>query len=142
MNKILFGLILAVASTSAAPTREAPIAGTTTALQCRADTSWYSRAVLGKVRKTVSDVRLEPVRVTMGLPRLPTDSVVLVTDAQTCERATRAVATFTQLDPTGVELVLIRLRDRYWAEDGKLLGGEWPLVFLLDSSATRVLAQY
>ena len=142
MNKILFGLILALASTSAVPTREVPIAGTTTAVLCRADTSWYSRSVLGKVRKTVSDVRLEPLRVTMGLPRLPADSVVLVTDAQTCERATRAVATYKQLDPMGVELVLIRVRDRYWAEDGKLLGGEWPLVFLLDSTATGVLAQH
>lgn len=142
MHKVLLALTIAFAGGASVAASEWLVPDGSTAIRCLADTAGYSKSVLGKVRKTVSDDRLEPVRVAMGLPHLPVDSAVLVTDPQVCEKAARAVAEYKGLDATVMELVLIRIGDRYWAEDGKVLGGEWPLVFLLDSSATRVLAQH
>ncbi len=78
----------------------------------------------------------------MGIAELPADSAVLVSDPAICRKASSAVADYRQMDQEAVELVLIRIGRRYWAEDGRMLGGEWPLVFLLDSTAAKVIAQH
>jgi hypothetical protein len=102
----------------------------------------HSKSVFGKVRSTLSRERTAAVRAAMGLHRLPEDSVSLVVDPAVCRRAAIAVGTHESVDPNDVHLVLVRIGSQHWAEDQQFSGGEWPLVFILDSTASRVLGQY
>jgi len=102
----------------------------------------HSKSVFGKVRSTLTRDRTELVRSAMGLSRLPEDSVVLVTDTATCGRAARAIGADRTVDPETIHPVLVRIGSKYWAEDQMFSGGEWPVVFLLDSTASRVVATH
>lgn len=108
---------------------------------CYPATAPISRTILGGVRRAISEPRFEQLRKTLGLSRLPADSAVLVVDTELCNRASKAVAQHEHIDEANVQLVVIRLGAVLWAEDPKLVVGEWRKLFLLDGSGSRVLAR-
>jgi len=78
----------------------------------------------------------------MGLPEMPADSAVLVTDAEKCGKARVLIDAARGASISSQRLVLVRIGNKYWAEDPTLRGGEFTDVYLLDAGLTRVLARH
>lgn len=118
-----------------------PIAATAQHRGCFPPEHAQSLMIYGKVKRTLTDARAAPVRTARSLRRLPTDSIILVTDSTLCTRARKAIATFRRDETGGGRVVLVRIGERYWAEDPTLRGGEFADVYLLEGELTRVLHQ-
>jgi hypothetical protein len=102
----------------------------------------YTKSVLGKVQRTLTDPRLARVREAYQIVAMPADSAVLVTNPGKCNLARVRIDTYRGEGPQQRKLVLVRVGNKYWAEDRALRGGEFTDVYLLDQDLTRVIVRH
>jgi hypothetical protein len=98
--------------------------------------------VLGKIRFVLTDPRQQWYRDLLGINGIPVDSVHHVAGATTCARARESIKRYFNGHHEHVQFTLFRVGRFHWAETSYPMAGEWSLVFILDSTATRVVGQY
>jgi hypothetical protein len=102
----------------------------------------FSRSVGGKIRFVLTDPRQSWYRNLLGVSGIPADSVHHVADDALCVRAIETIKRYFYWHHEHVQLTLFRVGRFHWAETSWPSAGEWSLVFILDSTATRVMGQY
>ena len=101
-----------------------------------------SKSVLGKVQAVMRDPRHAWIHERFGIDAISPDSVVVVTDQTTCLRARTAIGERMNMPVESVSIVLTRIGRFHWAEGSLGSQSEWMWVFILDSTAGRVVAQH
>lgn len=102
----------------------------------------FSKSIAGKIRNVLTNPRVQVLRDIFDLNGISPDSVWHVSDEATCQRALAAIKAYRGLPDEHVTMTLFRVGRFHWAESTWPRGGEFTTLFLLDSTATRVVGQH
>ena len=109
---------------------------------CAPASDAYATRLLEQVRLIVSYPPIQSRREELGLPVLDPSVVQPVRSDSLCRIAGRTMNHAWNIpDSASRRVYLVRVGQRFWAEDAGLAGGEFKAVFILDSTLTRVVLQ-